>query len=63
VTNFNRPGGNMTGIVPLTIPPEDKRLELLHALVECWARKVGNAARMATSATELSAPAWHSRHP
>jgi hypothetical protein len=24
-----------------------------------WARKVGNAAGMATSATELSAPAWH----
>lgn len=33
VPNFNRPGANITGIVPLTLPLEDKRLELLHDLV------------------------------
>jgi len=33
VASFNRPGGNITGIVPLTTPLEDKRLQLLHELI------------------------------
>jgi len=33
VASFNRPGGNITGIVPLTTALEDKRLQLLHELI------------------------------
>jgi putative ABC transport system substrate-binding protein len=39
VTSLARPIGNLTGVNFLNVEMTAKRLELLHALVQCWSTR------------------------